>query len=289
MNKVLTRFDSAGHVIRHALLHDNGWASIPQVTAQYASQFRNDCAGDASANHHASTTLHAAANDLFRQALRRWASLDSENAYCDVPATDAGLIAIQQLVSEGINVRATQLFGLRRYLEVLDAYLRGVEARLALGKPVRHVASIAHLSLNSVDELIDPILETVIAQDSEPADLAEEIQGNIASAINTLARQINRETFRSERFQRLAKRGVQAQCLFVDCNHCCPSSLTAKNVEYAQWIVRCLPKLGIDIDAIAQQLEAASVEECAGSAASTMFDMSSYFTSSSQRPLGLMT
>ncbi len=287
MNRVLSRFNSASHAVRQDVLLDTDLAFTAQMATQFAYQFRNNSADDKS---HVDPRLLAAANELIRQAQSAWAALDSGDAYCDVPATRAGLIAMQQLVSEGINVRVTKLFGLRRYREVLNAYLRGIEARLAQGKPVRHVASIANLSIISVDELLDPILEKLIAQHSEHADLAEEIQGNIANAINTLARQINRETFRSERFQRRAKRGVQAQYLFVSCNHCCPWSLTAANVEYAQWILDCLPQLGIDIDSIiAQQLEDSSVEECASAAAGGKLGKSSYFEPSTQRPLSLVT
>lgn len=292
MNRVLTRADKTSNVIRDSSFYANGLVSMLQVPAQSAYRFRRDDAGDCDPEKHTNPQLLAVAIELIQQAHRMWARLDSGNAFVEVPATDAGLVAIRQLISEGINVRVTMLFGLRRYQQVLDTYIEGMEARLAHGKPVRHVASIANLSVSSVNRLANPILEKFIAQDSEPADLAEEIQGNIGNAINTLARRINRQAFRSERFQKLAKRGVRGQCLFVNCDHCGPLSLASEDVNYAQWILDRLPELGIDIDAMTQQLEAAGVDKCASKAVATeedkVFDVSSYFTSSSQRPLGLM-
>lgn len=292
MNRVITRADKASNVISHNLIYGKGLAPMPRQRGQSAYRFRHDRAADRSGTKLLDPSLLSAANDLITEARRTWAGFDSDNAFCEVPATDAGLVALRQLISEGINVRVTMLFSLRRYRQVLDAYIEGMEERLAQGKPVRHVASIANLCASSVDRLAAPVLESFIAQDSEPADLAEQIHGNIGNAINTLAHQINRQTFRSERFQKLAKRGVRGQCLFVSCDDCGPLSLAAEDVDYAQWVLECLPELGIDIDAIAQQLESAGAGEYASKAEANkedeVFDMSSYFTNGSQRPLGLM-
>lgn len=289
MNRALPSTENASHLSQHNILVDSGVDSIQRVTTKCAYQTQYGSVERAGDDNELSPQLMIDANDLMHQARRTWAELNSYTAFCEVPATEAGLIAIKQLVGEGINVRVTMLFGLRRYQQVLDAYIEGIEARLAKGKPLRHVASIASLSVNSIDALADPILEKFIEQDSEPADLAEAVQGRIANAINTVAHQLNRETFGGERFRRLAEGGARGQCLFVNCDHCGPLSLLAKDVEQAQQILHCLPELGIDIDALAQQLENDAVDECkCQEQHDKVLDMPSYITGKQQQPLGML-
>ena len=80
-----------------------------------------------------------------RQPVRLWTALNRPNVLIKVPATADGLPAIQQLISEGISVNVTLLFGLPRYRQVADAYIAGIEARAAQGRPVKHMASVATL------------------------------------------------------------------------------------------------------------------------------------------------
>jgi transaldolase len=76
-------------------------------------------------------------NGTIQEARRFWAALDRPNVLIEVPATEEGLPAIRQLISEGINVNVTLLFGLPRYRQVVDAYLSGIETRVAQVKPVK--------------------------------------------------------------------------------------------------------------------------------------------------------
>ncbi|HZE20687.1 MAG TPA: transaldolase family protein, partial [Desulfobaccales bacterium] len=71
-----------------------------------------------------------------KEARHLWQALDRPNVLIKVPATKAGLPAIKQLISEGINVNVTLLFGLPRYKEVVDAYLSGLEVRAGKGQPL---------------------------------------------------------------------------------------------------------------------------------------------------------
>lgn len=80
------------------------------------------------------------ANGTIEEGRRLWKMLDRPNVFIKVPATTAGLSAIQELTSDGINVNVTLLFGLPRYRQVADAYLAGLASRVARGKPVNHVA-----------------------------------------------------------------------------------------------------------------------------------------------------
>jgi transaldolase len=122
------------------------------------------------------------ATGTIAEARRLWAELHRPNVFIKVPATAEGLIAIRQLITEGINVNVTLLFGLPRYRQVAEAYLAGIEARLALGKPVKYVASVASFFVSRIDALMDPLLDKLIAQGGKKENLAKQAKGQIAIA-----------------------------------------------------------------------------------------------------------
>ena len=70
------------------------------------------------------------------QALELWARLARPNVMIKVPATEAGIPAIEELTARGVNVNVTLLFSLARYEQVIDAYIAGLERRAAAGEPV---------------------------------------------------------------------------------------------------------------------------------------------------------
>ena len=141
-----------------------------------------------------------------QEARRLWAALNRPNVFIKVPATAEGLPAIRQLISEGINVNVTLLFGLPRYRQVADAYIAGIEARAAQGKPVKHVASVASFFVSRIDALVDPLLEKRIAQGGKEADVAKQVHGQVAVASAKMAYQIYKEIFGSARFKNLPTR-----------------------------------------------------------------------------------
>lgn len=93
------------------------------------------------------------------EARRLWTAVDQPNLMIKVPGTQEGLPAIRQLISEGINVNVTLLFGLPRYKEVAQAYINGLRDRLEASYPINHVASVASFFLSRIDVLVDPMLE----------------------------------------------------------------------------------------------------------------------------------
>jgi len=224
------------------------------------------------------------------EARRLWAALNRPNIFIKVPATSEGLPAIQQLISEGINVNITLLFGLLRYRQVAEAYIAGLEARATQGKPMKHIASVASFFVSRIDALVDSHLEKLIAQAGQKTDLAKIVHGQVATSSAKAAYQIYKEIFGSTRFKKLADKGARVQRLLwaststknpdysdvkyiesligpetintvppetIDAyrDHGNPKSSLEKDVKEASWIMERLPELGINIDKVAQQLE----------------------------------
>lgn len=235
-------------------------------------------------------------NGTIEEARRLWKALDRPNVFIKVPATREGLPAIQQLISEGINVNVTLLFGLPRYREVAEAYIKGIETRIANGKSVEHVASVASFFLSRIDTLIDPMLDKIISQSGDKAELAKQLQGESAIASARKAYQIFKEIFESDRFKKLADKGSKIQrVLWASTSTKNPAYSDVKYVEAligpetvntvpletldayrdhgnpkirltddhdkANWVFQKLPELNIDIDKITQQLEDEGVEK----------------------------
>jgi transaldolase len=105
------------------------------------------------------------------QALELWGRLDRPNVMIKVPATEAGIPAIEELTARGVNVNITLLFSVARYEQVIDAYLSGLERRLAAGDPVDAIASVASFFVSRVDAKADASL---------PADSS--LRGRVAIA-----------------------------------------------------------------------------------------------------------
>jgi len=145
------------------------------------------------------------------EARRLWFALDRPNVFIKVPATVEGLTCIQQLISEGININVTLLFGLPRYRKVAEAFIAGMEARVRKNLPLKRVASVASFFLSRIDVLVDPLLEKLIETGGAQADQARNLQGQIAIASAKQAYQIYKEIFKNQHFRSLARQGARPQ------------------------------------------------------------------------------
>jgi transaldolase len=136
-----------------------------------------------------------------------------------VPATDAGIPAIRQLTSEGINVNITLIFGIDYYEKVMDAYISGLQDLQANGKPIGRVASVASFFVSRVDTEVDKRLDALISA----AELAggqtlnarlhqlRELKGKAAIANARLAYQRFKRKFYGEPFMQLRAAGARVQ------------------------------------------------------------------------------
>jgi transaldolase len=134
------------------------------------------------------------------QALDLWRRLALPNVLIKVPATHAGVSAIEELTAAGVNVNVTLLFSLGRYEEVIEAYLRGLERRVAADQPVGGIASVASFFVSRVDAKADAAL----APDSS-------LRGRVAIANAHLAYGRYLERFAGDRWKALQDAGATAQ------------------------------------------------------------------------------
>ncbi|MGZ6643433.1 MAG: transaldolase [Solirubrobacteraceae bacterium] len=134
------------------------------------------------------------------QALALWDRLARPNVMIKVPATAAGIPAIEALTAHGVNVNVTLLFSLARYTQVIDAYLAGLERRLAAGLPVDAIASVASFFVSRVDTKADAVL---------PADSG--LRGRLAVANAQRAYAHYRLRFGDERWRALHDAGARPQ------------------------------------------------------------------------------
>jgi len=238
-------------------------------------------------------------NGTIADAHRLWLALDRPNIMIKVPATDEGVPAIEQLISRGINVNVTLLFGITRYRQVMEAYICGLETRIAQGKPIKHVNSVASFFISRIDTKIDPLFDRLIEQVSQVTDLAKQLTGNVGISSAKIAYHIHREIFTSARFKKLEQHGANIQRLlwastgtknplfsdvkYVEAligpntvttipadtldayrDHGCPKDRLEQDSDRAFWLFERLGELGIDMDEIAKQLESEGVNKFVG-------------------------
>ncbi len=146
-----------------------------------------------------------------QEARRLWEIVNRPNVMIKIPATEAGIPAVRESIRAGINVNVTLIFSIERYIEVMDAYMAGMEARLAAGDSLDHVASVASFFISRIDSAVDKLLENIIAKDDGGAERAKALLGKAAIANAKLAYAQFEVTFSDPRFERLHDKGARLQ------------------------------------------------------------------------------
>lgn len=134
------------------------------------------------------------------------------NVMIKIPATTEGLSAIQDSIAAGISVNVTLIFSIRRYQEVMEAYLTGLERFISVGGDPSTVASVASFFVSRVDTAVDKLLEQKIAAAAGDARIGlETLLGRAAIANSKAAYEAFEQVFASERFRPLKAAGAQIQ------------------------------------------------------------------------------
>ncbi|HOO45114.1 MAG TPA: bifunctional transaldolase/phosoglucose isomerase, partial [Deltaproteobacteria bacterium] len=234
------------------------------------------------------------------EARRLFRTIDRPNVMIKVPATSQGIPAIETLIGEGINVNVTLLFSVKNYEEVALAYVSGLERLAESGKDLSRVASVASFFVSRVDTSVDAALEKI-------GNTA--LQGKLAIANAKIAYEIFKQVFSGERWQKLAEKGAQVQrllwastgtknpaysdTLYLDeligphtvntvppatlqafLDHGKVSSTIETGLDEAHSQVDELARIGIDLDAVTDTLQAEGVASFAKSFESLMNSIS---------------
>ncbi|MFP4682290.1 MAG: transaldolase [Ectothiorhodospira sp.] len=225
------------------------------------------------------------------EALELAARVDRPNLMIKVPGTLPGLRAVETLTARGVNVNVTLLFSVARYEAVLEAYLKGLEARLQQGQPIDRIASVASFFVSRVDTALDQMLDERI-REGRPV---EHMRGRLAIANARMAYAHFNRIVQGERWQRLAAAGARPQrllwastgtkdpaysdVLYVESlvgadtvNTLPPATYNAfkdhgqveptlgQAPEQARALIQGLPDLGIDLESVTDRLESEGIE-----------------------------
>jgi transaldolase len=151
------------------------------------------------------------------EAQRLHETIDRPNLFVKIPATKAGLPAIEEMIARGRSINVTLIFSLDRYDEVAEAYIRGLERLVEAGGDPGTVASVASFFVSRVDTEADRRLDEIGGHD--------ELKGKLAVANAKLAYQRYKQIFAGDRWEALSSKGATSQ-------RCLWASTSTKNPAY---------------------------------------------------------
>jgi transaldolase len=153
----------------------------------------------------------------FREAIKLHERVERPNLMVKIPATKPGLAAIEDVIAKGRSINVTLIFSLRRYEEVAESYVRGLERLVAEGGDPAKVASVASFFVSRIDTEADKRLDQLGGHD--------ELKGKLAVANARLAYQRYKEIFAGPRWEYLESKGATPQRVLW-------ASTSVKNPDY---------------------------------------------------------
>jgi transaldolase/glucose-6-phosphate isomerase len=155
-----------------------------------------------------------------QEARRLNKKVNRPNVMIKIPATQEGIPAIRQMISEGICINVTLIFSQQVYEQVAEAYIAGLEDRSKKGLPIDKTLSVASFFISRIDTAVDKALDN---------SGNNALKGKIAIANAKLVYEKCNELFSSERFRKLQAKGGKLQRLLW-------ASTSTKNPEYPETI-----------------------------------------------------
>jgi transaldolase len=188
-------------------------ADIRKAADLFLPLYQATSGGDGYVSLEVSPYLARETDATIAEAKRLWKEVSRPNLMVKIPGTREGLPAITEAISAGLNINVTLIFSLKRYAEVRDAYLAGLEKRAASGEDISPVASVASFFISRIDTKVDAALDAVQSQSQpEKKDHLEALRGKAAVASGKLAYVDFQGTFESgDRYLALAPAGARKQ------------------------------------------------------------------------------
>jgi transaldolase len=147
-----------------------------------------------------------------QEALRLWKTVDRPNVLVKVPGTEQGALAVRDLTARGVNVNITLLFSLEAHERVIDAYMTGLEDRVAAGEPIDGIFSVASFFVSRVDTEVDKRLDEMIrTAKGGDADRFKMLKGRAAIANAKMAYRLFTRKFGEPGWKALAGKGGRVQ------------------------------------------------------------------------------
>lgn len=178
----------------------------------FAGVFSSSRGSDGYVSIEVSPGVSNSADATVEEAQRLWKTVNRPNVMVKVPGTKEGAVAVRRLIAAGVNVNITLLFAIEAHERVIEAYLAGLEDRVAAGKPIDGIASVASFFVSRVDTEVDKRLDEKIASASQPEkERLALLKGRAAIANAKLAYRLFRQKFSGPRWEKLAKQGARLQ------------------------------------------------------------------------------
>ena len=179
---------------------------------RFAGVFSSSRGSDGYVSIEVSPGVSNSADATVEEALRLWKTVNRPNVMVKVPGTKEGAVAVRRLIAAGVNVNITLLFAIEAHERVIEAYLAGLEDRVAAGKPIDGISSVASFFVSRVDTEVDKRLDEKIATASQPEkERLALLKGRAAIANAKLAYRLFRQKFSGPRWEKLAKQGARLQ------------------------------------------------------------------------------
>jgi transaldolase len=160
------------------------------------------------------------------EAIRLWKTVERPNVMVKIPGTEQGALAVRDLIGRGVNVNITLLFSLDAHARVIDAYMAGLEDRVARGEPIDGIFSVASFFVSRVDTEVDKRLDALMKNaKADDADRLRLLKGRAAIANAKLAYRLFTQKFAEPRWKALAEKGGRVQQPLW-------ASTSVKNPEY---------------------------------------------------------
>lgn len=235
------------------------------------------------------------------EARRYYQEIGKENVMIKIPGTKAGLPAVEQVISEGINVNVTLLFSVDSYIETAWAYIRGLEKRAAQGEDISKISSVASFFLSRIDSNIDKKIDDKLKKGVDRIEKEVElraVKGKIAIANAKIAYQEYKKIVQSDRWKALSAKNANVQRLlwaststkdpsysdvmYVDelvgpntvntlppntieacADHCDPANRVETGVEEAYHLIESLkdPDIEINLDEVMEELLVEAIDK----------------------------